>query len=327
MSAPIVSADLLFNRILNKTKLRHIQIAVSVAELGSVQKTSRVLGISQPAATKAIADLERGLGVNIFERHARGMRPSKAGREILPLIRRLVDDAKLCTEAVAAQRNGASFSVSVASVSAGISGVLSHALPMFAADHPNIAVDVQEVDVYRLASLAAEGSQDLLICREPTELPQGYVFEPLMDDRHVVVAPKGHPLERMRHASARTLSRFKWLLPPRGVPARALFERFWTEAGLTPPLCQVQTRSPLLIMATILHRNLLSLAPFTVLRFALDAGTLVTIKCDVQQNLGPMGAMWHDGNLSEAAGLLLDAMREAGRDITNLKCPVPKEPD
>ena len=60
---------------------RQLHYFVTVAELGSVAAASRTLHIAQPAITRQIKNLEESLGISLFERHARGMILTSAGRK------------------------------------------------------------------------------------------------------------------------------------------------------------------------------------------------------------------------------------------------------
>jgi hypothetical protein len=54
-----INSQVLLNRMLAKLRIRHIQAMVKLAELGSVNRTAQALGLSQPAITLLLADLER----------------------------------------------------------------------------------------------------------------------------------------------------------------------------------------------------------------------------------------------------------------------------
>lgn len=98
------SAKSLHQRLMTKGRLRQLQMINTVASLGNINKAAGALGISQPAITKAIAEFEADIGVPIFERHARGMRPTPAGQDILILLRRIEETARFCAEVAAAHR-------------------------------------------------------------------------------------------------------------------------------------------------------------------------------------------------------------------------------
>ena len=71
--------------------LRHLHVLVEVARLGSVNAAARAVHLSQPAVTKAVATLERRLGVQLFERTARGAVPTEEGRLFVVRVGRALD--------------------------------------------------------------------------------------------------------------------------------------------------------------------------------------------------------------------------------------------
>ena len=87
-------------------ELRHLRYAVAVADAGGFRRAGRVLRVAEQALSKQVADLERELGVSLFERlaGARGTRLTTAGEEFVPRARQLlaaVDDAVAVTRHVA----------------------------------------------------------------------------------------------------------------------------------------------------------------------------------------------------------------------------------
>ena len=85
------SASVLLNRLQAKARFRHLQVLVRLGELNSIRRTADALGLSQPAVTQCLADLERLVEIRLFDRHARGLRVTRAGRDVLPLARRMLD--------------------------------------------------------------------------------------------------------------------------------------------------------------------------------------------------------------------------------------------
>jgi len=66
-----------------------IQSFLAVAETGSLSAAARQLGRSQPTLGRQIRELEQSLGGELFERHARGLRPNALGEQILPMAQRI----------------------------------------------------------------------------------------------------------------------------------------------------------------------------------------------------------------------------------------------
>jgi LysR family transcriptional regulator of abg operon len=61
-------------------KLSQLQEVVAIAEQGSVRAAARLLGIGQPTLTRSLAELERELGVTLFERRSRGVAATSLGQ-------------------------------------------------------------------------------------------------------------------------------------------------------------------------------------------------------------------------------------------------------
>jgi len=71
------------NRARRRLKLRQLEILLAVADTGSMAKAASRLAISQPAISRAVADVEHTLGVPLFERSKQGADPTQYGRALL----------------------------------------------------------------------------------------------------------------------------------------------------------------------------------------------------------------------------------------------------
>ena len=71
------------DRALTRLKLRQLRLLVAVGSHGNIQNAARELGISQPAATKMIQDLELDFEVKLFNRTNRGVIPTIFGETLI----------------------------------------------------------------------------------------------------------------------------------------------------------------------------------------------------------------------------------------------------
>ena len=74
-----------------KLNLRHLRVFLTVAEQKSITRAAGVSGMSQPALTQAIAKLEKGFGLALFQRTSQGLYLSKPGESLFARIRRALD--------------------------------------------------------------------------------------------------------------------------------------------------------------------------------------------------------------------------------------------
>jgi DNA-binding transcriptional LysR family regulator len=78
----------------HRLKLQHLNVAMAIAQRGSMGKAAKQLAISQPVVSKVIADLEHLLGVRLFDRSPQGVVPTLYCRALLKRSVAIFDDVK-----------------------------------------------------------------------------------------------------------------------------------------------------------------------------------------------------------------------------------------
>lgn len=285
------SASVLLARLQARVHLRHLQVMAAVAELGTLQRAAEALGLSQPAVTQRLSDLERLVELRLFERHARGARLTAEGEALLPMVRRMLQTLAEGVETVVALRQRGAGTVRVAAVAGALSGLLVRAVPAFAAAHPEVQVQLVETGVDDCLLKLSAGEVDVAACRAPPAPVAGHAFRPLGADRFVVACGPQHPLARRRRVSWGVLARETWLPSPTGSAARRAFDRVMDEMGLQPRLRLVVTRASAMTWALLCHERLLTLVPHGVVRQLAEAGQLAVIEPDPPLPLHPVGLL------------------------------------
>src|SRR5436305_1457114 len=82
------------NRIAKEVKLQSLQVFMTAAELGSMSRAAKRLNTVQPAVSRSIAELERTIGVRLFDRHPQGIKPTPYGRALLDCGAAAFDDLR-----------------------------------------------------------------------------------------------------------------------------------------------------------------------------------------------------------------------------------------
>ena len=264
---------------------------VEVAETGSLHKAAASMGISQPAISHVLADLEAMLETPLFLRHARGMRPTALGQQALRSARRIlaeIDDVALQTVAL---RGGTKGVVRMASIGGGITGFLAPALAAFAREQPHVLLHLQEADPTRLPALVAAGEVDLAVWRETGPVPAGWAFRPLIADRFVVVAGPQHPLARAAKVSMDQLRRQTWFGAPIDSAALEVADRLFGIDQPLHPAFQVECRVPEILLAMLRSTRQVTLIPFSVARQFIESGLLVELPLDRVVPFLPLGLL------------------------------------
>ncbi|MBS0342251.1 MAG: LysR family transcriptional regulator [Proteobacteria bacterium] len=287
------------NRLLARGKFRHVQMLLKLAELGSIQRTADAIGVTQPTVTQSLAGLEELLGVALFERHARGVRPTPACLDVLPAARQMFLGIAETAEMVLARHTSGKGVVRLLASASAINGLLLRALPEFSRAMPQTQVQLREAENDDLLLAITRGEVDLVVCRKPGVIPESWAFHPMQADELVVVCVPDHKLARRRRLRWTDVQDETWLLSPAGTLARAAFDDVSAgfDAVRTYPLV---TRALTVSIALLREEKLLALLPRSFVQHLMDRGELCAL------SLPDMPAMEGIGLLAPRAG-----MREA----------------
>jgi DNA-binding transcriptional LysR family regulator len=149
--------------------LSQLECFVATLDTGSFTAAAAALDISQPAVAEQVQRLERTVGESLFARRARGVRPTRAGLELEPHARRVLD----AVDAAAAAVQAAS-TVGEASVSFGTFGSPHHydlagLIEAFVTDHPRSAVRVVGRNSSTTAEAVRSGALDAAVVALPID--------------------------------------------------------------------------------------------------------------------------------------------------------------
>lgn len=232
---------------------------LAVADQGSVRGAARALGIAQPALTRSVQELERELGVALFERTSRGVTPTAMGATFLRRASVVQSELARAHDELNQLRGHMHGNLRVAMSMAPHIGLLPYALQPFRARYPGVHLDIIDSVYSNVAADLDHGTLDCYIGPLPDHLPEGLAIEKLFDNTRVIMGRKGHPLAGAR--SLRDLVDAEWVTT--SITAKAaleiapLFERH----ALPPPRLVLQSHSTLTLIQALVHTDLLAMLP------------------------------------------------------------------
>lgn len=254
------TASVLYTRLLARARLRHLQLLVLTADLGNLRRAADEVGMSQPAATQALAELEQLIDTPLFERHARGMRTTAAGQLMIPVVRQMLRALQASTESLSALQQGEGL-LRIGMIPAAASSFARMVTQVFAPAHPALRLEIREDDGEHLTQALYSGGLDLVLSRRPATLAPALEFVPLQSDHTVVLAGLGHPLARRRRLTMRDLRHAQWMQAPAGLKVRDAFDRFCAEAGTAPAVHAITSHSPAFLVEVLRDNRTLILVP------------------------------------------------------------------
>jgi molybdate transport repressor ModE-like protein len=251
----------------DRLRLRHLRLLDLVRRRGSLGAAARALGVSQPAATLLLRELEAAFGTVLVERDRRGARVTASG---LRALERLTVTLASFEHAIEAARLPAVEPVlRVGAVQ--MAGM--HALPgaLAALERAGYAgrIQLREGRARDLLGALREGTLDCVIGwmdesladAAPVELLR---VEPLWYSRMLVIAAAKHPLAKARSVDVAELARWRWIVPPPGSRTHAAFLRLFLHNGVAAPPVAVECAALHTTLHIVAATRSLAVAPDTV---------------------------------------------------------------
>jgi LysR family pca operon transcriptional activator len=292
-----------------RLKLQWLRVLDAVEAEGSLLRASARLGLGQPALTRALQEAEEVFGASLFTRHARGVRPTEAGRIATRLARRVLAELHRAEEALD-HLHSAQVAIGVLPVAA--VGVLPGALIRLKQRHPAIQVRLQQGRTEELLPLLAAGEVEMVLGRlYPPTTPDGFLREALWEEPVSILARADHPILATSGPATRdALARYDLVLPTVSQRVGQEMEQLVSLLGLSPA-APTRSSSYGFIREMLLATDCLSVMPRLMMAGDLLRGTLRVVPLPIPAPPRPAGLILPPGATPSPAALaFLAALRE-----------------
>ncbi|MCP2251459.1 DNA-binding transcriptional regulator, LysR family [Prauserella aidingensis] len=162
---------------------RHLRYALALAEHGHFGRAARALGIAQPPLSKQIADLEREVGVRLFDRARQGVLPTGAGEAFLVRARQALEDMAAAVVDADRAARGETGRLRLGFIASALLEPLPDVLGRFGSERPDVRLELHEMASGRSTAALVAGELDVAVTLGP---PRGVGVE------HLVSVPIGH---------------------------------------------------------------------------------------------------------------------------------------
>jgi len=305
------SADVpsLFASILNG---RRLAVVASLMDKRNMPAVAREFGITQPAISSALKDLEGGLGVALLDRRARGLSPTPAGEIVAFHFKRVLAELRHIGPDLAASEGTLQGSINVGALPLGRTQILPLAIASLLARHAGLHVATVESPYDALAASLRSGDIDFILgalrsTGEAKDLQQ----TPLFEDRISVIARAGHPLARATRSDFQALRQATWALSRQGSPSRELLERFFSDARQAPPVPAVETGDLAVLRGLLMESDMLTAISAHQLRYEIRDRSLVVLDFPLDRTRREIGLTQRLGAFASPGARALIAEIEA----------------
>lgn len=290
-------------RLVNRLRLKHWALLAALAETTTLQKAASEIGVSQPSATKMLADIETAFQFALFERHPRGLRPTPLGGEVLTYavhsqgaLVRFIEDLEI-------KRRGGHGLLVVGSILGAGPDLVARAVAEIKRDRPLLSIRLLGETSDQIG-LALERREVELAVGRFTTLQQHTLldFTPLSNEQVQLVVRRGHQGARRRSPTLADLIAWPWIMQPLANPTRQLLEQEFSKQGLASPVNVVDCGSVFAMLQLLQTSDAVAALPESVVRDHVNAGLLRVLPVPMGAELGGFGILTRRGEvLSEIA--------------------------
>jgi DNA-binding transcriptional LysR family regulator len=311
-----------------RLKTRQLMLLIAIGDEGNIHRAAEILNMSQPAASKLLKDLEDVLGISLFERLPRGMRPTWYGETLIRHARIALSSLTLAGSELEALKTGRAGEVTVGAITGPAVSLLPKAVAIVSREHPDLRLQlvVESSDV--LLERLGQSKLDIMIGRLfETNDKTNLSYERLADEPVCAVARPGHPMLGNATLTLAHLEQAEWIVPPMGSVLRHRFELMYQEAGLDIPPRLIETSSILFTTKMLQESDFIAVVPTEVARYYASFGMVAILPVELSCTMDAFGIILRkDWLLSPAAKVVLRALKAAAIGIYDYAPETAREP-
>src|SRR5690606_18055153 len=201
--------------------IRQLEVFVAIAGSGTVRAAAERLFVTQPAVSMALAELERHLNTQLFDRERGRLHLSPRGKELLPMAQEVLERIHEMLRETADPPAALTGELRLGASNTIGNYLVGDLLGPFVTRHPKVSLQVSVENTQDIASALLEHRIDVGCIEGPINHPQLEIL-PWRDDELLVCAAGSHPLAQHRRLQPRHFKDAKWILRERGSAMRTL---------------------------------------------------------------------------------------------------------
>ncbi|QIA04017.1 transcriptional regulator CynR [Pseudomonas fluorescens] len=240
--------------------LRHLRYLLAVADQGGFTRAAEALHVSQPTLSQQIRQLEETLGVDLFDRTSRSVKPTDAGQAYIECARRVLVELEAGKRALHDVKDLSRGSLRLAMTPTFMAYLVGPLVRDYVARYPGIHLEIFELSMDDIEAGLADDSLDIAIAFSPVRNPDIECIPAFVETLGVMVG-REHPL----YASASVLTpddiaQLDFALLAPDFFTRLSIDEYFRQHGITPKV-QIEVNSVSTLLEVIRHAPIATMLP------------------------------------------------------------------
>jgi DNA-binding transcriptional LysR family regulator len=294
-----------------------MEILLAVVETGSMAKAGTRLSISQPAISRAIAEMEHTLGVPIFDRNPKGVEPTQYGRALLKRGVAAFDEIAQAVKDIDFLADPSAGELWIGTTPGLAEGVVLAVIDRLSRQYPRIVVHIVQGGLL---------TQHEALRQRRIEFGFGGTTEPVSEDDIdaetlyeeplIVVAALENPWARRRKIKLAELVNEPWTWPAAGTVIDLLVTESFRANGLDPPRATIYADAYSLRIRLAATGRFLAIVPASIMRFPGTPASIKVLPVELAKTRRQIGIITlKNRTLSALAQIFIECAREVAQPL------------
>lgn len=298
----------------NRLRLRQLSLILAIDQEGTLHRAARKLGMTQPAATRSLSDLEALLQAQLFHRSRQGMVATDTGELLVRHAAMILNGVDRAQSELLSMQTGVSGTLRVGQFLSAPPSLLATAVLNIKRTYPKLQVRILEGSQESMVAAVSDGELHLAIGRAPTtDISNLLNFEVLFNERFSVVSStKNRKKKRLTGKGMLGLVDEPWILPLPSTPLRASLDlHFLASCGRTPSNTIEYTAYAGTALLSLLSKgDYVALLPSHIAAEHAELKLVHILLREIPDLVGPIGIITRQGTpLPSHVRRLVEALR------------------
>lgn len=219
-----------------RLKPSQLRLVSALAKTGKLQDAAEQLGIAQPAASRALAEIEALAGTPLFMRHPKGMTITQQGQTVAQKALVILREMRDLEENLSNIKAGTAGKIRVGAVTGPVIKYLVPAINTLKSTAPDLDVTVEVAPSRQLLRELLSGRLDFVLARILSEFDdRNFEVTPVGVEKVTLLVRQTHPLAAATNLDLKDVAHLEWVLQDKDSPIReAVVGAFHTENQTAP---------------------------------------------------------------------------------------------
>jgi DNA-binding transcriptional LysR family regulator len=304
------------DRIRRRLKLRDLDFLAALIDTGTMGKAASRLNVSQPAVSKAIADLELALGVRLVDRSRRGIVPTPYGVALGKRSVAIFNDLRQGIAEIDFLADPTKGEIRIGTTEPVMAAIVAPVIDQLNRKYPQMHFHIVAGDNATLYREMTERNIELALCRMIGRLPDELTAEILLHDSIAVMTAAKNPLTRRRKLTLAELANEPWTFLPYDSFFGSLVAEVFRANGHEPPRLTVSTESIYAQNELLATGRFLTVLPSFMLRIPDRSLPLKALPVALPNPLMPIGLVTLKGRtLTPMAQMFIESARTMTKSL------------